>query len=176
MASIGTIITSTYHTKQLNPWPHSSTSCVVNYSQLSAFQGNMEPFEGDPNTCGHLTSLKTKVVWATYIINIWLNWYSYCLMVKLCFDVVFMEASFSQIRSHMVLQTNNCYHKIVSIGVIFSCNSNFNLFSLYTLAWACVLQFKLSIMLVSLISQPCVCIIYFSQIYATVNFILCRLV
>ena len=37
-----------------------------------------------------------------------------------------------------------------SIGIIFS-----NLFSLHTLAWACVLQFKLSIMLVSLISQPC---------------------
>ena len=30
-----------------------------------------------------------------------------------------------------------------------------NLFSLHTLAWACILQFNLSIMLVSLISQPC---------------------
>ena len=47
MASIGVIFTSTYHTKQLNPWPNSSASRVVNYSQLSACQGDMQPFEGD---------------------------------------------------------------------------------------------------------------------------------
>ena len=40
MASIGVIFTSTYHTKQLNPWPNSSASPrVVKYSQLSACQG-----------------------------------------------------------------------------------------------------------------------------------------
>ena len=60
MASIGVIFTSTYHTKQLNPWPNSSASCVVNYSQLSACQGDMQPFVGDPYTCGRLTSLRNK--------------------------------------------------------------------------------------------------------------------
>ena len=60
MASIGTIFTSTYHTKQLNPWPNSSASCVVNYSQLSACQGDIQPFEGDPSTRGRLTSLTNQ--------------------------------------------------------------------------------------------------------------------
>ena len=62
MASIGVIFTSTYHTKQLNPWPNSSDSRVVNYSQLSACQGDMKPFEGDPYayTRGRLTSLRNK--------------------------------------------------------------------------------------------------------------------
>ena len=60
MASIGVIFTSTYHTKQLNPWPNSSASRVVNYSQLSACQGDMEPFEGDLYTRGRLTSLRNK--------------------------------------------------------------------------------------------------------------------
>ena len=60
MASIGAIFTSTYHTKQLNPWPNSSASRVVNYSRLSACQGDMEPFEGDPSTRGRLTSLGNK--------------------------------------------------------------------------------------------------------------------
>ena len=60
MASIGVIFTSTYHTKQLNPWPNSSASRVVNYSWLSACQGDMQPFEGDPYTRGRLTSLRNK--------------------------------------------------------------------------------------------------------------------
>ena len=47
MASIGVIFPSTYQTKQLNPWQNSSASHVVNYSQLSACQGDMQPFEGD---------------------------------------------------------------------------------------------------------------------------------
>ena len=33
MASIDAIFTSTYHTKQLNPWPNSSDNHVVKYSQ-----------------------------------------------------------------------------------------------------------------------------------------------
>ena len=60
MAFIGVIFTTTYHTKQLNPWPKSSASRVVNYSQLSACQGDMKPFEGDPYTRGRLTSLRNK--------------------------------------------------------------------------------------------------------------------
>ena len=41
MASSGAIFTSTYHTKQLNPWPNTPASRVVNYSRLSACQGDM---------------------------------------------------------------------------------------------------------------------------------------
>ena len=60
MAYIGVIFTSTYHTKQLNPWSNSSASRVVNYSQLSACQGDMQPFEDDLYTRGRLTSLRNK--------------------------------------------------------------------------------------------------------------------
>ena len=60
MASIGTNFTSKYHTKQLNSWPNSSASRVVNSSRLSACQRDMEPFEGDPSTRGHLRSLKSS--------------------------------------------------------------------------------------------------------------------
>ena len=60
MASIGVIFTSIYHTKQLNPWPNSLASRVVNYSQLSACRGDIQPFEGDLYTRGRLTSLRNK--------------------------------------------------------------------------------------------------------------------
>ena len=88
MASIGAIFTSSYHTKQLNPWQNSSASrmvnyswlsgCqrdvtkqlnpwqnssagrVVNYSWLSGCQRDVEPFEGDPSTCGCRTGLRNK--------------------------------------------------------------------------------------------------------------------
>ena len=60
MASIGAIFTSTYYTKQLYPGPNSPATGVVNYSWLSACQGDMEPFEGDPSTRGHLTSFRNK--------------------------------------------------------------------------------------------------------------------
>ena len=58
MASIGIIFTSTYHTRQLNPWPNSSASRVVNYCQLSDCHGDMQPFEDDLYTRGRLTSLR----------------------------------------------------------------------------------------------------------------------
>ena len=60
MASIGAIFTSTHHTKQLNPWPNSSASHVVNQSQLSACQGEVEPFEEHPSSYEHPTSLRNK--------------------------------------------------------------------------------------------------------------------
>ena len=89
MASIGLIFTSTYHTKQLNTWPNSSASHVVNYSQLSACQGDMQLFEGDPYTRGHLTSLRTSHSKSSsgnfqyqYLAELLVNVYSYCLMVK----------------------------------------------------------------------------------------------
>ena len=49
-----------YHTKQLNPWPNSSASRIVNYSPLSSRLGEMEPFEDDLSTRGHLTSLRNR--------------------------------------------------------------------------------------------------------------------
>ena len=61
--------------------------------------------------------------------------------------------------SYMVLQTPIFNHKIISIGVL---NSRFFLYFLRTplqcLTWACILQFKLFIMLVFLISQPYLCV------------------
>ena len=88
IASIDVIFTSTYHTKKLNPWPHSSASCVVDYSCLSACQGDMEPFEGNLNTYGHLTRLgnkpqeqdTAKAAWATFSINTCLN----CQFMIMC--------------------------------------------------------------------------------------------
>ena len=87
MACIGVIFTSTYHTKQLNPWPrpNSSASHVVNYSQLSACQGDMQPFEGDPYTRGRLTSHSKSSLGNfqhQYLAELLVNVYSYCLMVK----------------------------------------------------------------------------------------------
>ena len=60
MAFIGAIFTSTYHTKHLYPWLNSSASDVVNYSWLPAYQGGVEPFEGNPSTRGCLTSPRNK--------------------------------------------------------------------------------------------------------------------
>ena len=60
MASIGAIFISTYHTKQLNPWPNSLASHLVNYNQLSACQGDMESFEGYLGTHECLISLRNK--------------------------------------------------------------------------------------------------------------------
>ena len=60
MVYIGAIFTSTYHAKQLNSWPNSSASRVVNYSQLSAFQGERKPFNDNLSTHGWLTSLRNK--------------------------------------------------------------------------------------------------------------------
>ena len=62
MVSIGTIFTSTYHTKQLNLWPNSSASCVVNYSWLSVYQVEKDPFKDYliMSTCDPLTSLSNQ--------------------------------------------------------------------------------------------------------------------
>ena len=84
VASIGVIFT-TYHTKQLYPWPNSSASRVVNYSQLSACQGDMQPFEGDLYTRGRLTSHSKSSpdnFQHQYLAELLVNVYSYCLMVK----------------------------------------------------------------------------------------------
>ena len=112
MASIGVIFTSTYHTKQLNPWPNSSASRVVNYSQLSTCQGVMQPFKDELDTRGCLTSLRNKpqqkqpgqlsALIPGRIIS---------QRVQLLFDgekclaVVCVEGCFSQIRSQIHIVT-----------------------------------------------------------------------
>ena len=89
MVSIGVIFTSTYHTKQLNQWPNSSASRVVNYSRLSACQGDMQPFKCDPSTSGHVTSFRNKPHKSIpgnfqhqYLAELLANVCSYSLMVK----------------------------------------------------------------------------------------------
>ena len=85
MASIGAIFTSTYQKKQLNHWPNSSAICVVNYSRLSAYRGDMEPFEGDPSTCGCLKchSQSSLVNFQHQCLpELLVNVYCYRLMVK----------------------------------------------------------------------------------------------
>ena len=74
MTSIGAIVTSTCHTKQLNSWPNSSASHVVIQSQLSACQGKMGPFKIHLST-RHQTGLRTRpeckqTVQSSAILNI----------------------------------------------------------------------------------------------------------
>ena len=111
MASIGATFTSTYHTKQLNPWPNSSASRVVNYSRLSACQGEMEPFEGDQSTRGRLTSLRNKPQQKQprqLSASIHASIVSQCIQLSFdgekCVAIVCVEGVFSQIRSHIVLK------------------------------------------------------------------------
>ena len=89
MASIGAIFTFPYHTKQLNPWPNLSASCVVNHSRLSACQGEMTPFEDDLNLCGCLICLRNKPHKRSpdnfqhqCLAKLVVNMYCYLLMVK----------------------------------------------------------------------------------------------
>ena len=85
MASIGAIFTSMYHTKQLSSWPNSSASRVLDYSRLSACQGDMQPFEGNSSTCGCLTSHSKSSpgnFQHQYLPKLLVNVYSYHLMVK----------------------------------------------------------------------------------------------
>ena len=86
---IGAMFTSAYHKKQLRPWPNSSASHVLSYSWWSACQGDMEPFEGDLSTRGHLKGLRNKPQQKQpgqfqhqYLAELLVNVYSYCLMVK----------------------------------------------------------------------------------------------
>ena len=109
MASIGAIFTSTYHKKQLNPWLNSSASRVVNYSQLSLCQGDMEPFEGNPSTRGRLTSVRNKPQQKQprqLSASIHASTVSQCIQLsfdgKKCVAVVCVEGIFSQIRSHIM--------------------------------------------------------------------------
>ena len=99
MACIGAIVTSTYHTRQLNPWRNSSANRVVNYSRLSACQLS----QGRWTTRAVIWRLarthswtyeklqkqaKAKAAWVTFSIKTWICVYSYPLMVKMCLAVV----------------------------------------------------------------------------------------
>ena len=89
MASICAIFTSTYHIKQLNPWPNSSASPVVNYSRLFACHGEMEPFEDHLSTHECLKSIRNKPQQQqptfntnSYLSELLVNTYTNCLVVK----------------------------------------------------------------------------------------------
>ena len=45
ITSIGAIFSSTHHTKKVNRWSNSLANSVVNYSLLSAYAGEKEPFK-----------------------------------------------------------------------------------------------------------------------------------
>ena len=99
MASIGVIFSSTYHAKELNPWPNSPASHVVIYSWLSACPWEMEPFylwmSSKPQK-----QATTKAVW---LVNV----YSYHVMVKsVCCYCVHENRLFSN-QSHMQLSKSN---------------------------------------------------------------------
>ena len=73
MVSIGAIFTSTYHTKQLNPWPNSLASCVVNYSWVSDYQGEREPIYVPPEHSWMSDKPQKQAIakasWATFSTN-----------------------------------------------------------------------------------------------------------
>ena len=77
ITSVVAIFSSTYHTKQLNPWLTSPASDVIIYSHLSACPGEMEPFKRSP--CHSWTSDKpqkqatAKAVWENFSTNTWVN-------------------------------------------------------------------------------------------------------
>lgn len=60
MTPIGTIFSSTYRTKQLTPWPISSTSHVEIYIWMSGCPRKMEPCKDHPNTHECLKNLRKK--------------------------------------------------------------------------------------------------------------------
>ena len=101
---IGAIFTFIYNTK------HKSMAKLISqsYSPLSSRLGEMEPFEDDLSTRGHLTTLRNRPqqkqprqLSPSILAELLVNVYSYRLMVKVCIAVMCMEGSFSQIRSHI---------------------------------------------------------------------------
>ena len=94
-------------------------SPVVNYSRLSACQGDMEPFEGNLSTRECLTSHgKSRLgnFQHQHLSELLVNVYSYCLMVKsvlmLCASkVAFLKSGHILcFYSGQLLCTVNCTH------------------------------------------------------------------
>ena len=85
MAFIDAIFNTTYHTRQLNFWPNSSASHVVNYSWLTACQGDthMEIF-GCNNVVSHKAATRLKMPW---ICNVF---YLVATLLNGCKHFVFM--------------------------------------------------------------------------------------
>ena len=79
-----------------------------NYSQLSACQGEREPFKDHKIIYGHLTSLRNKPQQkklGKFLPELLVTMYSYHLMVPYYWSV---KGGFSQIQSHLTL---NIPHK-----------------------------------------------------------------
>ena len=93
---ISVILSSAYHTKQLNPWSITPTSHVVIYSWLSICPREMEPFKDHPSTRGCLImpqKLATaKAPWVTFSTSACLNYYL-MYSISVCLAFVCMEAS-----------------------------------------------------------------------------------
>ena len=119
MVCTGAIFTSIYHTKQLNLWPNSSASCVVNHSWPSACQEEMEPFKDHPSTSEYLASLRNKPQQKQpignfqhqYLPECLVNVYSYHLTVKSVF-YCFMHRSQLFLDPQIQLHTQTHTHII----------------------------------------------------------------
>ena len=88
-SSFGAIYTSTYHTKQLNPWLNSSARREVSYSHLSACPEGMDPLKftrvlvdiWQASEASHSKSSLDNIQ-HQYLPELVVNLCSYCLMVK----------------------------------------------------------------------------------------------
>ena len=146
MASIGAIFTSTYDTKQLNPWPNSSASQVMGYSQLSACQGEMDPFEEHLNTCCHWQASETSHSKSSlgnfqhrYLAELLVNVYSHHLMVK---TVSCCCVCASQLFSDPVINNDYLHHiylEYFNTGTVISLPALLNHLSweYHTWQWRC---------------------------------------
>ena len=98
--------------------------------------------------------------YSQYLTYTCINTFLTTILIPLCYgesslieNIVLIHLPMHSL--YMVFQTRIFNHKIISIGIVNSC---FSVFTSHTLTWTRILQFKLSIMLISLISQPCLCI------------------
>ena len=113
MASNIAVFTSTYHTKQLNPWqPNSSANCVVKYSRLSVCQRERETFTDHLNTCVCLTSHSRNKPQQkqpgqpsvpVYLPELLVNVYSYSLMEN--------SVSYYCVHGFSQFQSQYCVHR-----------------------------------------------------------------
>ena len=103
MGSFGVIFTSTYHTKQLNPWPNSSASCVVAKgicSHIKATRTLMDLRQASETSPSKSSLCNFQ---HQYLAELLVNIYSYCLMVK---SVSCCCVRGSRLFSNLVTYTN----------------------------------------------------------------------
>ena len=107
MTSIDATFNSTYHTKQLNPWPILLSNYVVIYSQLSTCLGEMKPFRDHLSTYIWTFETSFRSNPQSSLGNIQHQYLPKLLCVHLlcdgekCLAVVCIEVDFSQIQSYM---------------------------------------------------------------------------